>query len=177
MENDQILTPRRRAPWLALGLVGAAAALVVGLAWTLTTLGGPKLMPVGVGTATEVEDATAGHRRPADYDLPTYPTAFAFSSLEMGRTDGSVAYSVKGANSRQVADFYRKELPKKGWRFQSEQQISLMAGEGSKAVAANGWKQRWVKPALDRKLTLQALDLKGEHRPSQVALNWSPRDN
>lgn len=168
--------PQRKTLWLVLGLVAAVGTLVGGAAWTFTSLGGLKQPQGGVGMATEREIATAGKRRPSDYDLPTYPTAFEFHSLEMGRTEGSVAYSVKKTQARQVADFYKKELPKSGWSLKSERTTSLVAGEGAKTASATGWKQRWVLKSLNRKMTLQALDLDKGKRPGQIVLNWSPLD-
>jgi hypothetical protein len=150
--------------------------LAAGVVWSLTLLGTPKRAVEGVGTAAVIDTPTTGTRRPSDYNLPTYPTAFRFHSMDGGGAAGSVAFSVKKGTATEIAAFYRAQLPKKGWRLVRERDArqQIAAGRVKSVSELRGRRQEWTKAAKNQRLTLLTLDLKSDKSTAQAVMNWAP---
>jgi hypothetical protein len=178
----------RGRQWIVPAVLAASvAAMGAGGALALRGLGaaadGPVVQPVSArGSAPDDDccpDAAVHDRKaPAAFGLPAFPGAEEFHSMEVDRENGSVAFSVRDGSAAEIAAFYRKELPARGWELQwerpAEEQTSVPGEEGERVLA--GVRQSWTQPEKRRVLLVLALDFPQKRSQAQAVLSWSPAD-
>jgi hypothetical protein len=83
----------------------------------LSSLSGEKVKIGKDGTSITVGGVTFGEQLPKDYpsDLPVYSKAKVVSYLGGPKGEGSTATFSTEADIEEIADFYQRELKKKGW--------------------------------------------------------------
>ena len=166
----------------AVGVV-SVSTLVGGTALTIRTLGA---VPVPTRPATpdpkpaESQAASAdapprklvhGQKKPEAFGLPSYPSAHDFHSMEVGKTDGSVAFPVREGTAADIVAFYRRRLDAKGWQFRRERKVEAELG-GKRPLP--GRRVEWVHPAKGKELILLALDHPTRRNGTQAVISWSP---
>lgn len=118
--------------------------------------------------------AIKGRKRPEQFGLPSYPTASDYHSLEIGKSEGSTAYSVKQGSSAQIARFYIEKLGAAGWQYDWKRDTEVTPGVQGKHVALKGTRIRWIRRRERKQLTLLTLDDPQKGRTAQAVLSWSP---
>lgn len=115
-----------------------------------------------------------GKKRPGEFLLPEYPTAFAFRSTDAGPRRGSSAFSVRKGTSKEIAAYYRKRLPELGWEFERAEPAKQRFGEPKdpKSVLLTGTRQFWRERKGNRRLVFLAMDLVRKGTTAQVVMNW-----
>ena len=155
---------------LALGLFGYGAYAFLG------ELRSQDETPAPAGTRPE-RPVVGGKKRPKDFGLPEYPTAYGFLSADDGTPDrGSAAFSVRKGTAKEIAAHYRKTLPSFGWTFQEEHPAKQRPGTGAvpNPPTVTGVRQMWVDGDGKRRLNVLALDFIQLKSTAQVVLSWSP---
>jgi hypothetical protein len=129
------------------------------------------------GAALPQRPIMGGKKRPRDYKLPEYPTAYGFMSSDDGTSDrGSSAFSVRKGTAKAVTAFYLNTLLLAGWEFERSEVVKQRFGEKDdpKSVLLTGVRQYWGERNGYRKLTVLAMDLIKKGSTAQVVLSWSP---
>ncbi len=156
-------------------LTGAGAALALR---ALGPLDPPRATPASADACCDGPAGPARHgtKPPGAFGLPAYPGAFAFHSMEAGAENGSVAFSISRGSARDLSGFYRKNLPSRGWRLESERGARQVAPATATLPerTLKGVRQVWTREADRRRLMLLALDFPQRRSSAQVVLSWSP---
>jgi hypothetical protein len=118
--------------------------------------------------------AIKGKKRPEQFGLPSYPSASDYHSLEMGKQQGSTAFSVKQGSSAQITRFYIEKLGAAGWQYDWKRDTEVSPGDKGKSVTLKGTRVRWIQRRERKQLTLLTVDDPQKGRTAQAVLSWSP---
>ena len=160
-------------PW-ALAGVAALSMLAGGVLALQSVLQPPSKAAIRDNGLVSV----SGRKHPEDFGLPSCPAAFDFFSTESepGREYVSAAFSVRNGTMKEISAFYRKALPKKGWRFQREAPETMRPGYPTipDAPTLRGVRQRWRSADGKRELSVLVVEDRQKRRTGQVLLSLAP---
>ncbi|MGV3723491.1 MAG: hypothetical protein ACO1SX_21560 [Actinomycetota bacterium] len=155
--------------WLSLRNAGLGKAPAAAPAETKT--------PVPTGDTASIAApgaAIKGRKRPEQFGLPSYPSATDYHSLELGKHQGSTAFSVKHGSSAQISRFYIEKLGAAGWQYDWKRDTEVSPGDKGKRFTLKGTRVRWIQRRERKQLTLLTLDDPQKGRTAQAVLSWSP---
>lgn len=161
---------------LSLAVMGAGGALALRSLSALEAA--PALEAAQAGPDGCCPNPTVHDRKaPSAFGLPAYPGAAKFHSLETDAQTGSVSFSLQKDSAAEVARFYRKSLPERGWKLDWERPAreTTQVPGGKQPKILKGLRQSWTRAEDDRVLLLLAVDYPQKRSSAQAVLSWSPK--
>jgi hypothetical protein len=162
--------------WIPLGIAIVALGL---LGYGASAFFGDLRSQKVTATSRSERPLVRNKKRPKDYGLPEFSTAYAFRTSDDGTSNrGSSAFSVRRGTAKEIAAFYRKTLSE-SWVFKDERPAKQRPGTGAvpNPPTVTGLRQEWVESNRKRRLRVLALDFIQLKSTAQVAISWFPNED